>query len=437
MQTDVVIVGGGVAGLSAASYLARAGVQVTLFEKAAHLGGRATSQEYSGYTFNRGGHALYVGGAATAVLRELGVSYQAHSPRHVQAMRQDQFFAYPADISTIFNTTLFNLAERMELLRLFARLATLKARQVQHLSVEAWIASHIKRPRVRQFMRATAHTLLYCVTLDRVSMEPFITQLQLSLKKPVLYLDGGWQTLVDGLRHAAAQAGAQIISGTRVEAVLRNEERQAAGVRLVDERVIPARGVLLATEPGDVRKLVDDPALWDTIAGLVPLQVACLDVALRRLPRLDRPVVLDMEQPRFSSAQSLFARVAPSSGALIHTVRYFDATVPGDAREHERDLEALLDVEQPGWRAEVVKRVFLPRMDVMGALPCAESGGFAGRPGPRVAHIPGLYLAGDWIGPEGYLVDASLASARQAAQLLLREIPARSRLTRVETGTAA
>jgi hypothetical protein len=28
-------------------------------------------------------------------------------------------------------------------------------------------------------------------------------------------------------------------------------------------------------------------------------------------------------------------------------------------------------------------------------------------------------LAGDWVGPEGFLVDASVASARRAAQLLL------------------
>lgn len=38
---DVVIVGGGMAGLAAAAYLARAGKTVTLFEKAVNLGGRA------------------------------------------------------------------------------------------------------------------------------------------------------------------------------------------------------------------------------------------------------------------------------------------------------------------------------------------------------------------------------------------------------------
>src|SRR6476646_4034092 len=68
-ETDVVIVGGGLAGLSAAAYLARGGAAVTLFEKAAHLGGRAATQVYDGYYFNRGVHALYCGGATSEVLQ--------------------------------------------------------------------------------------------------------------------------------------------------------------------------------------------------------------------------------------------------------------------------------------------------------------------------------------------------------------------------------
>ncbi len=32
-----------------------------------------------------------------------------------------------------------------------------------------------------------------------------------------------------------------------------------------------------------------------------------------------------------------------------------------------------------------------------------------------------LYLAGDWVGPEGFLVDASVASARRAAEMALED----------------
>ncbi len=33
--------------------------------------------------------------------------------------------------------------------------------------------------------------------------------------------------------------------------------------------------------------------------------------------------------------------------------------------------------------------------------------------------LPGLYLAGDWVGEEGILSDASLSSARAAAKAIL------------------
>jgi len=163
-----------------------------------------------------------------------------------------------------------------------------------------------------------------------------------------------------------------------------------------------------------LRRLVD---------RLIPARVACLDVALGSLPSPDVPVVQDLDGPRFMTAQSLYSRVAPEGGALVYTFKQLDPRAPGDPREDERDLEALLDAAQPGWRDVLVDRQYLPRIEAVGAMPSAESGGFAGRPGPRVPGPENLYLAGDWVGPEGFLVDASVASARNAARLVLEDDP--------------
>ena len=129
----------------------------------------------------------------------------------------------------------------------------------------------------------------------------------------------------------------------------------------------------------------------------------------------------DLDGPRFLTVQSLYSRVAPEGGALIYTFRQLDPARPTDPREDERDLEDLLDTAQPGWRDVLVKRQYLPRIEAVSTLPTASGGGFAGRPGPRVPGLANLYLAGDWIGPEGFLVDASMASARQVAHLLLQD----------------
>ena len=73
--TDVAIVGAGLAGLTAATYLARAGRSVTVFEKSSEVGGRACTQTEGGFCFNLGPHARYRSGSGTAILRELGVEY--------------------------------------------------------------------------------------------------------------------------------------------------------------------------------------------------------------------------------------------------------------------------------------------------------------------------------------------------------------------------
>jgi phytoene dehydrogenase-like protein len=108
-QTDVVVVGGGLAGLTAACYLARAGIAVTLFEKASDMGGRAATREYQEYDFNLGIHALYCGGATEQVLQELGIQYEAHSPKGIFALRHGKQHSAPIDPLSLFRTTLLGV----------------------------------------------------------------------------------------------------------------------------------------------------------------------------------------------------------------------------------------------------------------------------------------------------------------------------------------
>ena len=63
-QQHTIVVGGGVAGLTAAAYLARGGRSVKVLEKASTLGGRASTDHAAGFSLNRGAHALYTGRAA-------------------------------------------------------------------------------------------------------------------------------------------------------------------------------------------------------------------------------------------------------------------------------------------------------------------------------------------------------------------------------------
>jgi glycine/D-amino acid oxidase-like deaminating enzyme len=76
----VAVVGGGIGGLAAAAFAARAGASVTLFERHSEPGGRGRARVERGFTFNMGPHALYLKGEAMAALHELGIDPPGRSP---------------------------------------------------------------------------------------------------------------------------------------------------------------------------------------------------------------------------------------------------------------------------------------------------------------------------------------------------------------------
>jgi phytoene dehydrogenase-like protein len=422
-QTDVVVVGGGMAGLTAACYLARAEIDVTVIEKAPYLGGRAATQDFDGFRFNRGGHALYTGGAASRVLEELGVSYDYGIPKRTFVMQGGKLSPFPADPLGFLRADLLNAGDKLALIRLIMALGAAKPRALANTSVRGWLDHNVRRPQLRRLMTALARTFVYSTALDIVSADLFVEKLQRALRHPVHYVHGGWGTLVDALRAVAERAGARIVSNAHVESI-EIYNGHARSVRLGDGSVVRASAVVVATNPRDAAKLVDGgehPDMRQIVDGLIPTRIACLDVALSRLPVPGRPIVQDLDGPRFMSAQSVYSRVAPEGAALIISFKQLDPRHLGDPREDERDLEELLDSVQPGWRAALVKRQYLPRIEAVGTLPIAREGGFSGRPGSRVTGLDNLYLAGDWVGPEGFLIDASMASARRAAELVLED----------------
>jgi hypothetical protein len=172
-------------------------------------------------------------------------------------------------------------------------------------------------------------------------------------------------------------------------------------------------------EPADATPL----ARWARQA--IPVRAACLDVALSRLPRPRALFALGIDRPLYLSVHSAWARLAPAGTAVIHVARYLGPEPDADPGADERELEAALDLVQPGWRTVRLARRFLPRMTVSHALASAAGGGNAGRPGSAVPGVARLHVAGDWVGATGTLADASLASAHAAARALVAALAAR------------
>ena len=277
----------------------------------------------------------------------------------------------------------------------------------------------------------------YANANDRMSAGVAISQIQMALAKSVYYLDGGWQTLVDGLARAATEAGVTLRSGVKVVRLLGGD--RAAGVEAENGEAIAADAVVLATAPDVASTLASEASasLSRFAADAVPVRAACLDLELDRLPDprslfalgIDAPALLlgplGRSAPR-AGRQSGGARreiygppTRPTQGARSRATS--EASGGGDAATRG-ELEALADLVQPGWRSVVVDARYLPKMTVAESLPTATSGGLGGRPRARLPEIANCYVAGDWVGEVGWLADASFASARDAARACIEDL---------------
>ncbi len=425
-DADVIVVGGGLAGLATAAYLARAGRSVQLFERSSALGGRALTQSKGGFDFNLGPHALYRKGQGAAILAELGVSFHGAPPAvgGGYAVQDGRKHTLPGGFVSLLTTGLLGLPGKLETARLLGSLASFDPTPWQGVSVREWLERSVRHSSVRALLQALVRVSTYANDPARQSAGAALAQVQMALAGGVLYLDGGWQTLVDGLRRTAAAAGVGIVTGARVAAV--EHDGAVRGVRLDDGTWFPAAAVVVAAGPTEAAALVagDHGALHRWAREAVPVKAACLDVGLRRLPAARALFALGIDRPLYLSVHSAVARLAPADAATVHVAKYLPSDGANDPEADRQELEALLDLVQPGWRAVVVEQRFLPSMTVYHALVTAAAGGVAGRPGPVVPDIRGLYVVGDWVGGDGLLVDASLASARRAAELIGREAAA-------------
>ena len=409
---QVAIVGGGLAGLATAAYLGRAGHRVTLFERSATLGGRGTSSEKNGYIHNFGPHALYRGGPGEDVLRELGVEYSGNTPDlDGIAVRRGRAFTLPVGGRSMLTTRLFGVRARVEAGR--QALALRKASPDESRTVSQWLADEFREPAAREYLQALIRLGTYANAPDETSLADAARQFS-AAGGGVLYIDGGWRMLTDGLRAKSASQGIDIRAGVRVDAV----ERGPAGwtVRLDGGEAFECDAVVLAVAPDVAAGLRgENPGLARFAADAVPARAACLDIGLRRLPNPRRRFALGIDAPYYLSVHSLYANLAPEGRVMVSVAKYIPAGETHYAERARAELEGFLETVQPGWRDLEEHRQFLPNMVVTTAVPRADRGGIAGRPDAAAAGEDGLFLAGDWVGQGGWLADGTLGSAREAA----------------------
>ena len=389
-----VVVGGGLAGLTAANALAGDERKVLLLEQSDRLGGRAITRQDRGYLLNLGPHALHQSGVAAQKLRQWGISFKGSPPDTSSSsflVRHRRLYPLIYSISGLLNTRLFNVGEKLLAARALQLLSRGEAAEGE--SMQEWIGRRVYSRRVREYVAMLVRTATFSADLSLLNARAALDHFRRATNPGVVYLDGGWQTLIDGLEQRALSLGVEIRRGQRLESL----------------EAVEADGVVLAVPPAAVERITSR-----TLPPVTPVRVACLDLGLRKLPQGAARIALGLDQPLYLSVHSFVANLAPAGSALAHLCKYLVG--PGDPSSDRTDLEDFADLTMPGWRdqAEVVR--FLPQMTVTSAAHSPH-----GRPAVDQLGIPGVAIAGDWVGSESMLADAAVASALGAAALVQRQ----------------
>jgi phytoene dehydrogenase-like protein len=423
-NTDVIVIGGGLAGLTTAALLARAGKSVTLFEQSSsEIGGRARTSVFDGFYFNQGPHALFLSAEGATVLQELGIAYTGGIPPPTGLrIRQEKKYRLLANGSSASNTSSSQSISEEAFDQFFDLVSKIDFTELENVSVQEWIDRNIHDADANAMMKAIIRLTTYANDPGIQSAGSALHQIHLYKLGGVMYLDGGWQTIVDGLLSVATNAKAKIVRGKKATKVQRSNSGWL--VTLSDHTQISAKIVVIAAGPRDAHALFHDGESPEVLSKAVkeakPVHLACLDLALSSLPQKDVLFALGIDSPLYYSVHSAAAKLAPENGALIHVAKYLGASIQSKPKEDEKELEELLDLLQPGWRNVVVKKRPLPNMVVSNALVTAANSGLSGRADPKIED--NLYIVGDWVGSEGLLSSASFASAKEAAQLIHSEL---------------
>jgi phytoene dehydrogenase-like protein len=372
---ELTVVGGGLAGLTAAIASAEKGAHVTLFEAHSSLGGRARSTP-APYVANEGPHVLYSDSVPFAWLAERdllpplrGISARAGLGTRVRY--RGRLGAPPAG--------LLSAAARRRL------------RAPHDVDFATWAAE--------RFGERTARAVANMMGVALFDHDPgrlsaaFVWDRFLRVAAPrwpsPKYPVGGWSVLVEHMAARAREMGVRIETGSRVDA-------------------LPDTPVIVATSLAAARSLLGDDSLtWESGHSLL------VDVGLRR--GRDPFLVLDADQCGFLERQSLVdPTLAPAGESVVQAQM---PVRPDESRASVTErLEELLDDALPAWRDRLTWRRDQVSRGRTGAL---DLPGRTWRDRPAVDRGDGVYLAGDCVAAPGLLSEVSVTSAVAAANAAL------------------
>jgi oxygen-dependent protoporphyrinogen oxidase len=352
---DVVIIGGGIAGLSAAYELSRRGVSFVLLEQRPRPGGVILSEQIDGFTIDGGPDALIIQKPeGIALCNEIGLGDRliaTKPPRLAYVQRGGRLHPLPAasvmgiptKVGPFVATKLFSWPGKI---RMGLELFVPRKRDETDESIGAFITrrfgreatDYLAEPLLAGIHAGDVHTLSMRALFPRLveaerkhgSLLRAFSNAQAPPPNPdgvFRSLPGGLSDLVDALVKTLPRESMAL--GTRVEGLERGQARDGFCVRVADGAPLGARAVVAAVPAFATSSIVRNlDADLSALCGSIPYaSAATVALAFRRdavrhpltgsgyvVPRVENPAILAA-----SWLSSKWPNRAPDDKVLLRT----------------------------------------------------------------------------------------------------------------------
>ncbi len=425
MDYDVIVIGGGYAGLSVGALLSHKGYRVLLLEKSRNLGGRAGYQERDGYTVEYGLHAnrFAAEGAAAAVFRRLGRELQFISPGEPELWREDGFQPLPNNVGKIFKSPVLPFSAKLSAARYLLKLVVGRPERKYQMSMEE-LTSGCRSPQTLELMRVLSGIGIIAPDLRHSSAGEFAAFLKKALRAKVKvgYPKGGTRSIIEGLREELEKNG-QVMTSSKVNRLML--KKGVVSQVKTDAATYVSRAVVSAIPAQEVPELFggkDLPIKFvKTARELIPTAGISLDVGLReRVSDKDGLLVTSDPVSMGQFTSNIDPSMAPEGKQLLSW--YYPLPLPWvknqeKAKQEEERLRDLLGRMFPGiWEAAEWERPMRLSM-VDGFLP-RPGQTREDRPDFTIPSLDNFFLCGDTTRAEGTGGDTAFNSAIHVSRLV-------------------
>jgi len=357
-RCDVVVVGAGLAGLTAADRLTRAGLEVIVVESSDEVGGRVRTDQVGGFLLDRGFQVLNTGYPAARRILDLDAldlrEFRRAALLHVEGRRvrigdpRRELLALPR----VAAAPIGGLWSKAALAAYAGATVGLPARLVKRRrdlpAVDHWDRRGLRGPAVDRLLRPFFSGVLL---EEQLSTSSRFVDLMLRM-----FARGSSAVPAGGMQQIAEQLASRLPAGSihLQQPALGVDAREVA----TDAGTVAARAVVVATDVDNADKLVGGGLERPKWKGVTTFYHAAA------LPPLDEPILLlDTDDDSPINNTVVITAAAPSYSAdqraLVASSLVHDGRPPWDEAAVRSRLAVLYDVSTADW--EHVSTYDIPR----------------------------------------------------------------------------